>query len=183
MKVASCPRCGADVAHDADRCRYCGAPFAAPSAVADGAHDHAPASPVAPVAPPRPDAGEFGFGPSYLMTMLAVACVVFGAGWALEDKEYWLATVAVVVWAGVLPLALLLGAALWRARWGGILPGFAFGLVQLGVHTCLMWMARRHLQDDHVGIAAMFAGASLGGFLVGRALHELLRRMRARAGL
>lgn len=126
MRIASCPRCGADVVSDADQCTYCGAPFATQSASAEGVHDHAPVAPtpaVVPVAPPRPDAGEFGLGLWYLVTMLALACVVFGTGWALEDKRYWLATVAGVVWAGPLPFALLLGGVLWRARWGGVFPG------------------------------------------------------------
>lgn len=43
----------------------------------------------------------------------------------------------------------------------------------------VIWVIRGDLWDDHVGIAAMVAGASLIGWMLGRLLHGIIRLRKA----
>ncbi|TET52900.1 MAG: hypothetical protein E3J64_04395, partial [Anaerolineales bacterium] len=113
---------------------------------------------------------------------MVVAALLYTIGWLLEDKYYWLADEAVVTWGVALPVWLFLVALAWRPRWGGWIAGFALSLPMFALHLGLMWIIEGRLNDDYVGISALFAGAALGGWLAGRFVHVVVRRARARAG-
>ena len=116
-----------------------------------------------------------------LLVGAVVAALLYAAGWLLEDTRYWLAEEAVAVWGVALPAWLFLVALSWRARWGGWLTGFAVAIPVLALHLGIMWLIEGRLNDDDVGISAMFAGAALAGWLLGRLVHYVVRRARARA--
>jgi hypothetical protein len=109
--------------------------------------------------------------------------LLYTAGWMLEDTVYWLRTEAVALWAVALPSWLCMTAFTWRPRWGEWLIGFALSVPIFIVHLGLMWSVRDHLNDDYIGISAGFAVAALVGWVVGRLLHALVRRSRARGGV
>ena len=112
---------------------------------------------------------------------LGGALVFYVGGWFVEDTEYWLAEAAVWLWAVSMPAWLFLTALGWRAGRGAWLSGIAFAAVLFAVHLAVMGLIDGRLRDDHLGIAAMFAGAALGGWLLGRILHNTLRRAWARS--
>lgn len=99
-------------------------------------------------------APDFGFSARvFLFAGILLACVLYALGWHFEDTEYWLADEAIAIWAVALPVWLCFLAFSWKAKWGGF---------------------------DGVGISAMFAGATLAGWLLGRGLHRMVRIVRAR---
>ena len=104
---------------------------------------------------------------------MTAVLLVFGA--------YLAGMVGIGLWAAALPAWLFLTSLGWRAGRGAWLSGIAFAVVLFAVHLIVMMIVDGRLQDDHVGIAAMFAGAALGGWLLGRILHNTLRRAWARA--
>ncbi len=159
----TCPNCGVSVPAGSRRCPYCGTWF-----------DASPST-----AGPDPDAGEFGLrGKGPLVVGGAGALLLYGLGWLFEDTRFWLADAAVAVWAVALPLWLLLLAFGWRLGRGAWLGGIVFSAVLFAVHLAVTWALAGRLQDDYVGIAALFAGAALGGWMLGRLLHQAVRRIR-----
>ena len=171
LESQACPNCGASVPAGAQQCPYCDTWFEA-SAPGGAAARHV-----------DPDAGEFGVqGWGWLGVALGGALVFYGAGWFFEDTRYWLAEAAIGLWAVALPAWLFLTSLGWRAGRGAWLSGIAFAGALFAVHLAVMVLIDGRLQDDHVGIAAMFAGAALGGWLLGRILHNTLRRAWASSG-
>ena len=159
LQSRTCPQCGASVPRRASQCPYCGAHF-----------EHALEADAAPPA----DFGWGGWAPLAIGAVGAVA--LYAAGWAHEDTRYWLASEAVALWVGGVPAWLFAIALGWRASWGTWLPGLAAAGVFFVAHLAGIWIVEGRLQDDSVGIAAMVAGAALGGWLLGRGLHALIRR-------
>ena len=177
VESRKCPECGGSLAEGVRRCAYCGVWLdvgAEPAAaVAEG-----PTHAVARVG----HAWDFGLGGRLpLLVGAVVAALLYAAGWLLEDTRYWLAEEAAAVWGVALPAWLFLVALSWRARWGGWLTGFAVAIPVLALHLGIMWLIEGRLNDDDVGISAMFAGAALAGWLLGRLVHYVVRRARARA--
>ena len=111
---------------------------------------------------------------------MAAALALYAFGWSLEDPKYFLRTQAVVAWSGAVPLVLAITAFGWRARWGAMMLGgvvaLAIAITHVGVYASLR---NFRVNDDAVGIAAVFAGAALAGWLAGRGMHEWVRRGRA----
>lgn len=105
---------------------------------------------------------------------MVVAFGIYGAGWPLEDPTYWLSDASIAVWAGAVPLWLLISATLLRIRGPVWLIGFAFGLILLLIHMGVMWGMRGRFNDDYAGIAAMYGGAAAGGWLLGRGLRRVI---------
>lgn len=129
-----------------------------------------------------PTLGEFGIQAGwYLPVTAVVAFVIYLIGWGYEDTQYWLSTASIVIWAGVLPLWLLVVALAWRPRWGEWLMGLAFGVSVFVFHIIAAWIIDGRLNDDLVGIGAMYGGAALVGWVVGRGLHWVIKRSRAQA--
>ena len=185
MSVTSrdCPECGAPLAPGADRCEYCGS-WIERSKETPPAEFHAPAVDAAKPGKPKPDrdAGDFGFrSRTFFLTCAAIALVIYAIGWVFEDTQYWLDDRAIAVWAGILPFWLCIAAFFWRPRWGGWLAGFLFAIPIFAVHTAIPCAIRGRIQDDYVGIAAMFAGAVLGGWLLGRIFHSIVHWARRRS--
>ncbi len=124
----------------------------------------------------EPGIGEFGIGGGKILALVAGgSLLLYAVGWLLEDTRYFLDTWAVLIWAGVLPLWLLALAAIWRTSGPAWLVGLAIALPILGLHTLIPTIIRGRFNDDYLGIGAIFAGAVLTGWLLGRWLHLGLR--------
>lgn len=178
LKPRKCPVCGAPVAAAASSCDYCGTGFEPSSPPPRPAAAAAASTPRAE----RAGRGEFGLRGGWpLLIGLAGAAALYALGWTYEDTRYWLDDTAIVIWAGALPLWLLLVSLVWRPRWGTWLAGLALALAVLAAHVAIMWILRGRLDDDHFAIAGIFAGAALGGWLLGRILHAVIRSARAKA--
>ncbi|MEM8861898.1 MAG: hypothetical protein AAGD96_26545 [Chloroflexota bacterium] len=121
-------------------------------------------------------AGEFGISSQYLISAgIVIAFGLYGAGWLFEDTQYWLDTVAMTFWAGLLPLWLFGVAFVWRSKRMVLADGLLIALAEFVVHIVVIWAIRGRLWDDHIGIAGTIAGASLAGWLLGRLLHSTIR--------
>ncbi|MCB0033848.1 MAG: hypothetical protein KDE51_07510 [Anaerolineales bacterium] len=127
-----------------------------------------------------PQKGEFGIQASWFLPVTAVvALLIYLIGWGYEDTEYWLSTASIVIWGVLLPLWLLLMALIWRPKWGEWLLGLAFAVPVFVFHVLAASIIDGRLNDDLVGIGAMYAGAALAGWLIGRGLHLVIKRSRA----
>lgn len=126
---------------------------------------------------------DFGFRNANIITFaMIVAALIYAYGWKLEDQLYWLAAEAVIVWAGILPLWLAVVAFSWKALWGQWLPGFAVGTAIFLTHMLRMFLIRgSFINDNGVGISAIFGGAALGGWIIGRVIHLYIRNTRAKS--
>jgi hypothetical protein len=113
-----------------------------------------------------------------LVLGLTTAVVIYVVGWILEDREYWLAPGAVALWAAALPIWLGLVALTWKTPRTVWPMGLAIALTLLVVHLGIMGLIRSRINDDMFGIAAIFAGLSFCGWLLGRLGHLALRRQR-----
>ncbi len=181
MQRRECPGCGGPVPVSASRCEHCGAWLEENSRVS-AASEKALAPPLKSFFEPLPpDAGEFGLtGTIPLAAGIALAGVIYTLGWLLEDTSYWLAPGAVVVWGALLPIWLGLVALVWRTRRAAWSTGLAIAPSILAIHLGIVWILRRRINDDLLGIAAVFAGLGFAGWLLGRVLHAMLRRSRIR---
>ena len=181
VKTRECPRCGAPLAPGSLQCSYCGT-WMAESTDKPGAERSAQAKRASSWRLP-PATGEFGIrGWAPIAVGLAGAALLYALGWKFEDTRYWLDVKAALIWAGALPAWLLLAAFLWRPKRNGCVVGLAIAVPIFLLHLGIMFALRHRLNDDQVGIAALYAGAALVGWLLGRALHYLVRRSRAAVG-
>jgi hypothetical protein len=167
------------VAVSTSRCEHCGAWFEERSD-ASAASEKAPASPLKSIfAPLPPEAGEFGLAGSLpLAAGIGLAVVIYALGWLLEDTRFWLAPRAVAMWGALLPIWLGLVAFVWRTRHAAWSAGPAIALAIFAIHLGIVWILRRRINDDLLGIAAVFAGLAFTGWLLGRVFRALLRRRR-----
>ncbi len=171
IDAVQCAYCGASVASEAKTCAYCGV-WLTPLPDTKGA----PAT-------GNPFDGEFGIQGSKPLWVAALGtAVLYATGWLFEDTRYWLATEAVVIWAAAIPVWLCLVAIIWQARRSAWLWGFVIAVPLFLIHLTVMWSLRGHINDDLVGIAALFSGAALAGWLIGCLVHQLARNARAKAG-
>jgi hypothetical protein len=181
VETRECPRCGATFAPGSRQCSYCGT-WMAESTDTPSAEGSAQSKRTFTWRLP-PGAGEFGIrGWVPIAVGLAGAALLYALGWQFEDIRYWLDAKAALIWASALPAWLLLAAFLWRPKRLGWVAGLAIAAPIFLLHLAVMYALRRRLNDDQVGIAALYAGAALVGWLLGRALHYLARRSRAGAG-
>jgi hypothetical protein len=131
--------------------------------------------------PEQLQAVDFGVkGSGYILACFVGAIIIYIIGWFFEDTVYWLDTTAVVIWAGVLPLWMLAFSYTWRTSKGQWYPGLLFSILLFLIHLSIMWVIDRYIYDDSVGISAEFAGAALGGWILGRLLHIAAQRVRAK---
>ncbi len=181
LEELDCPACGAPVAEPVGRCVYCGSSLRDLALAAGSRAAASEADGSWGLASLAPGEGEFGWGGrGALAAILGVATLVYAAGWPLEDFRYWLDPRAIAVWGAALPLTLLAGALFLRGpgRW---LPVALFCLTLGAVHVAVMTLARGRMNDDYLGIAALYAGGALAAWTLGRVLHYALRLRRARS--
>ena len=141
-----------------------------------------------PTKPPQPKmphgAAEFGLKSAKLSIVASVGALIFYlVGWLFEDTQYFLATEAMIFWVGILPLWLLIFALIWQTRQQVWWIGLGISIVILLLHTGIPSLIRGRFNDDYLGIAAMFAGVALVGWLLGRWLHWGIRLLRFRSNL
>jgi hypothetical protein len=193
IKALSCPNCGStDVTLKQEladglllQCTYCNS---ASLVTVDESPEATTRSPVqkqrlklAKLLPAEGE-GEFGLGNGKLLLGLTAAgsVILYLAGWLLEDMQYLLATNAVIVWAGILPFWLLMGAAIWRTSRTVWPIGLVIAALIFLFHLGLTVIIKGRFNDDYAGIGAMFAGFALAGWLAGRWLHLGIRIIRVR---
>jgi hypothetical protein len=127
-------------------------------------------------------AGEFGLSGQLPLALALVGGLgIYLTGWLFEDLTYWLEDEAVFLWVVILPLWLLLTAVFWQTDRRGWTVGLVLALPIFVAHVFVIWLIRGRLNDDHVGIAAMVAGAALLGWIFGRVLHHAIRWRRVNA--
>jgi len=138
-----------------------------------------------PAQPKMPrGAAEFGLKSGKLPIAAAIgALVLYLIGWFFEDTQYFLATEAMIIWVGILPLWLLGAALVWQTRQQVWWLGVGISILILLLHTAIPSFIRGRFNDDYLGIASMFAGAALAGWLLGRWLHWGIRLLRFRSDL
>jgi hypothetical protein len=175
IQTRKCSNCGAPVPLQNHQCDYCGSWFEDKGRVT---------SSVSPRPGPtheRLQAADFGKqGKGYILACFQGAILIYIVGWSFEDTVYWLDTTAVIIWAGVLPLWMAVFSFTWSASKGQWLPGLIFSIPLFVIHLTIMWVIDQRIYDDSVGISAGFAGAALGAWLIGRALHIMIQRVRAK---
>ncbi|HEY69066.1 MAG TPA: hypothetical protein G4O08_00620 [Anaerolineae bacterium] len=180
LQPRRCPACGAPVPESAPRCEHCGAWFE-PSHEKGFARSSGVSILRAIFPKLHPGAGEFGFRSRIVLALgLGLVFILFVLGWLLEDTEYWLAPGSIAVWGAVLPIWLGLVAFFWRTP----RPVWAVGLIVaaafFAAHLAIVWWITNRVNDDLVGIAAIYAGLAFAGWMLGRWLRILLRRKRVR---
>ena len=108
----NCPACSAPVSQESNDCEYCGIQF---NAIVDGK-----------VVKRLKDFGLKGkaFFIIYLLGIIAL----YTFGWMKEDFKYWLNDTAIFIWAGMLPLWILIMNAIWSNKWGAILLGILLSI-------------------------------------------------------
>jgi hypothetical protein len=157
------------------QCDYCGSWFA------DEGRIRQQVRRKPSLTPEQLRAADFGVkGSGTILVCFLGAVIIYAVGWYFEDLVYWLDTTAVVIWAIVLPVWMLVFSYTWRASKGQWYPGLIFSIPLFLIHLSIMWAVDRHIYDDSVGISAEFAGAALGGWILGRVLHIITQRARAR---
>lgn len=193
IRALTCPNCGsADVTIKQKlaeslllHCPYCNGSFLVTfdesSESVTGPPAQRRSSPLSVLFPPA-GAGEFGLSHNKLLLGLTAAgsLILYLIGWLLEDRQYLLDANAVIVWAGILPLWLLLAAAIWRTSRVVWPAGVAIATLIFLLHLGLTVVIKGRFNDDYAGIAAMFAGVALAGWLAGRWLHLGIRLVRAK---
>ncbi len=178
LQPRRCPACGAPVPASAPRCEHCGAWFQPTHE--KGITRSSGASILRAIFPKlHPGAGEFGLQGRFVPAAgLALALVLYALGWFLEDTEYWLSPASIAVWGAVLPIWLGLVAFFWRTPRHVWASGLIVAAACFAAHLTIVWLIRGRVNDDLVGIAAIYAGLALTGWLMGRWLRALLRRRR-----
>lgn len=176
-----CPACGAPLPEGSRRCEHCGVWFETTPEKKD------PASSVRSMGQiilPRlsTGAGEFGFeGKPPLVLGMIMACIIYILGWFLEDTQYWLAPASIAAWGALMPIWLGLAAFLWRTPRPVWMVGLIVGLALFAAHIAIVWLIRRDINDDLVGIAAIYAGMAFAGWSLGRWMRALLRQKRVQS--
>lgn len=128
-----------------------------------------------PMTPSGQGAG-FGFsGHGYLLGVLVVTAALYALGWLFEDTRYWLNTRAFMIWSGLIPLWMCLGALMLRRSRAPLLTGIAISLLLALTHGAGMALIRGSLNDDMAGIAALVGGAALAGWILGRLVRYGLK--------
>jgi hypothetical protein len=162
-KSIICYQCGAPVPQESMKCQYCGTEFGVIDAEAPQKKKKL-----------LKDFGWRGMAP-FSLNIIGIL-ILYSIGWILEDKQYWLDDSAIVFWAVLLPLWILIMTFIWSQKKGAIIIGFILCLIIFGVHLLLIMMFERwHFNDDYLGIAVLFASIPLGSWIVGRVLHHLVR--------
>ena len=169
VNAIKCSSCGASIASDAQQCHYCGVWLVS----------------VLNKRTARPtldsDAGEFGVqGYPPLVLGIVGALVLYTTGWFFEDTQYWLDEKAMLIWGVAIPVWLGLVGTVWQSAHNGWLLGIVVALPIFVIHLIVMWVIRGQLNDDYVGIAAIFSGLVLAGWILGRLTHLLIRKARIR---
>jgi ribosomal protein L40E len=161
-QVQKCQQCGAPVNQDAESCQYCGTEFYSPEKHQAGKKKKALLK-------------DFGWK-GILALNIAGIIIIYTLGWFFEDKQYWLDTTATLIWAVPLPLWIVVMTFYWFRPRGTLITGFIIGIVLFAAHFLLILSYENwHVNDDYIGIAAMFAGIALGAWILGRILHHMAR--------
>ncbi len=177
MNPLECPNCGAPLENNSLHCVYCGTRFERSEKLVP--RKKRPRQ-IQSVFNQPPGVREFGVSSNALIKIGAIiSFVLYLFGWFFEDTDYWLDEKAMIIWVGILPLWLFGVAFFWRTIRKVAFLGLVFSVVEFIVHISVILVIRGNLWDDHVGIAAMVAGASLIGWLLGRLTHGIIRSRRA----
>lgn len=161
-KSMKCQQCGATVTSESEQCEYCGTQFYNPANQPE-------------VKKKKSLLRDFGWKGILSLNIIGII-FLYTLGWFFEDKEYWLDDTAIVIWAVILPLWIIVMTFFWFRKRGSILIGFILNLAIFGIHLLVIMSFRRwHFNDDYLGIAAMFAGIAFGAWILGRILHHLAR--------
>lgn len=165
----NCPNCNAPRTKKSLVCEYCG------TILSDTPRVKNNSIPLTVY----PDFGIKSIWPIYIA--LLGAAILYAIGWTQENIVFLLSVEASIIWAGIIPLWLAFFAFTWQTAWGEWLPGFAVAIPEFGLHLIIIYIFTGRVNDDAVGIAAMFAASALGGWSIGRALHNTIRRIKGQA--
>jgi hypothetical protein len=162
IKSLKCQQCGAAVTTDSEKCEYCGTVFYSTDEQKKEIKK-------------KTLLKDFGWKGILYLNIIGII-IIYSLGWFYEDKEYWLDDTAIVIWAVILPLWIIVMTFFWFCKRGSIIIGFFLNLAIFGIHLLLiMSYEHRNFNDDYLGIAAMFAGIAFGAWILGRILHHLAR--------
>lgn len=88
----NCPSCSAPVSKESNICNYCGVEF---STIVNGRTVNR--------------LKDVGIKSKFFNWIIILGVIIlYISGWIYEDLEYWLNSTAIFIWAGLLPLWLLL---------------------------------------------------------------------------
>lgn len=161
-RVQKCQQCGAPVSQDAEVCQYCSTEFYSPQKHKTGQKKKSLLK-------------DFGWK-GIFYPLIAGIIILYTLGWFYEDKQYWLDTRAILIWAVLLPLWIVSMTFFWFQRKGTIITGVITGVVLLAVHFLLILSYENwNINDDYIGISALFAGIPLAAWMLGRFLHHMAR--------
>jgi len=173
MKSRECEKCGAPLEKNGLQCVHCGTWYEGNKRM-DSAQDYQ--NKLVSILNLPPGKEEFGISSTrFFVTGLTITFLFYVLGWFFEDKQYWLNETAMLIWVGIMPLCLFGIALLWRVDRKVMVYGLVISLVVFLIHLAVIWAIRGNLWDDHVGIAAMVAGSSFAGWLLGRLVHIMIR--------
>lgn len=173
MKTRDCEKCGAPLEKNKLQCTYCGTWYEGNKSGISGRSRPVEVKSILNL--PK-GVGEFGISSNLFFVMgVTVTIVLYVLGWFFEDQQFWLNETAMLIWVGIIPIFLFGVALLWRVTRKVMLYGLAISLMVFLMHVFVIWVIRGDLWDDHVGIAAIVAGSSLAGWLLGRLGHGMIR--------
>lgn len=173
MNTLECINCGAPIQRHTTCCAYCGTNFENRERLFPNRYRIKIFDALF-----NQSVGVKEFGVSNSIFPVAGLCSVFilyVLGWFFEDTQYWLNKTALTIWVGIIPVILFVVSLFWSTERKVIYIGFGLTSAIFIVHILVIWMIRGDLWDDHVGIAAVVAGAMLISWTFGRALHAIFR--------
>ena len=173
MKTRECEKCGASLEKNELQCAFCGTWYEGNKRVIS-ARIHT--NKVVSILNLPQGIGEFGISSNrFFVVGVTITMVLYVLGWFFEDQQYWLNETAMLIWVGIMLMCLFGFSLLWRVARKGMMYGFVISIVIFLMHMLVIWVIRGDLWDDHIGIAAMVAGSSFAGWLLGRLVHEMIR--------
>jgi hypothetical protein len=173
MKTRECEKCGAPIEKNKFQCSYCGTWYEGSKS---GISSRTPPIKKESILNLPQGIGEFGFSSNTFFVLgVTITIALYILGWLFEDHQYWLNDTAMLIWVGILPICLFGFALLWRVTRKVMWYGLVISLMVFLLHVFVIWVIRGNLWDDHIGIAAIVAGPSLAGWLLGRLGHGIIR--------
>ncbi len=162
INTLKCPQCKAPISKEANKCEYCNTEF---EIITTGKKS-------------KQILKDFGWrGKNALVFNLIGVLILYSFGWILEDKKYWLATEAVLIWTVALPFWIIIMTSIWQIKWGSIFTGIIISILIFIIHSIIIMAYRKwHIRDDDILIAGIFATCVLVAWLIGRIIHHIIRK-------